>query len=150
MRLPRHPAARLAVFSLAGLVAIQLLPVWLLQTNPPVAAEPAWDSPEPRALAQRACIDCHSNETLWPWYSKVAPASWLVTRDVVSGRARLNFSEWGGHGGREHGAEAGEAVTSGEMPPALYVVMHPAADLTPAERQRLAASLRLTLGGEGE
>jgi mono/diheme cytochrome c family protein len=150
MRLPRHPAARLAVLGLTGLIVIQLLPVWLLQTNPPVSAEPAWDSPETRALAQRACFDCHSNETVWPWYSKVAPASWLVTRDVLSGRSRLNFSEWAVHAGHEHGEDAGEAVTSGEMPPALYVVMHPAADLTPAERQLLAAGLQHTFGGEDE
>jgi cytochrome c551/c552 len=148
MRLPRHSLARLAVLGLALLVVIQLLPVWLFQTDPPVAAEPAWDSPETRALAQRACFDCHSNETVWPWYSKVAPVSWLVTRDVLGGRAHLNFSEWEVHAGHEHGEDAGELVTSGEMPPASYVVMHPQADLSPAERQQLAAGLQQTIGGE--
>lgn len=150
MRLPRHPAARLAVFGLAGLLIIQLLPIWLVQTNPPAAVEPAWDSPETRALAQRACFDCHSNETVWPWYSKVAPISWLVTRDVLSGRSQLNFSDWTAHAGHDHAEEAGELVTSGEMPLPIYVVMHPEADLTLAERQQLAAGLRRTFGGEGD
>ncbi|MBL8058704.1 MAG: heme-binding domain-containing protein [Anaerolineales bacterium] len=150
MRLPRHPVVRLAVFGLAGLLVIQLVPVWLLQTNPPVAAEPAWDSPATRALAQRACFDCHSNETVWPWYSKVAPAAWLVTRDVLGGRAQLNFSEWAVHAGHNHADEAGELVTSGEMPLPLYVVMHPQADLTPAERQQLADGLLRTFGGDSD
>jgi|KBSSwiStaDraftv2_1062776.scaffolds.fasta_scaffold2015676_1 Haem-binding domain len=82
----------IAVFVL--LLLIQLVPVWLFQTNPPVVAEPAWDSPQTRALAQRACFDCHSNETQWPLYSRIAPVSWLITSDVIRGR-RLNFSTWG-------------------------------------------------------
>ena len=59
---------------------IQLVPVQ--RTNPPVVAEPPWDSPETRALAVRACFDCHSNETVWPWYAYVAPVSWLVAHDT--------------------------------------------------------------------
>ena len=80
---------------------IQLIPV--KRTNPPVLSEPNWDSPETRALAKVACFDCHSNETVWPWFTKIAPASWLVYRDVTSGRRRLNFSEWGGGRPREPG-----------------------------------------------
>ena len=64
-------------------------------TNPPVIAEPQWDSPQTRELASRACFDCLSNETVWPWYSYFPPASNMVLRDVVEGRRRLNFSEWG-------------------------------------------------------
>mgnify|MGYP001580179689 FL=1 len=70
---------------------MQLLPVWLLKTNPPVAAEPKWDSEQTRALTKRACFDCHSNETVWPWYSNVAPASWLIIFDTQRGRNELNF-----------------------------------------------------------
>jgi hypothetical protein len=79
----------------AGIVffaAIQLVPV--KRDNPPVVSEPNWDSPQTRALAQRACFDCHSNETVWPWYAHVAPASWLAAHDVHEGRGILNFSDW--------------------------------------------------------
>src|ERR1700674_2739250 len=87
----------------SGLVAIavvlfgliQLVPIGVSVTNPPVVSEPNWDSPQTRALAQRACFDCHSNETIWPWYSRVAPVSWLLASDVIQGRSRLNFSTWG-------------------------------------------------------
>ena len=126
---------------------IQLVPVQ--RTNPPVVAEPPWDSPETRALAVRACFDCHSNETVWPWYAYVAPVSWLVVHDTDEGRQHLNFSEWSAAstGGRENPAdEAGEKIAEGEMPPGNYLPLHPAAQLTDAEMQALidglAASLR--------
>src|SRR5450759_4213368 len=75
------------------LVAVGLLvsiPVWLLQRNPPIVQEPPWDSPQTRALAVRACFDCHSNQTVWPWYDRIPPASWLAVFDTVRGRNRLN------------------------------------------------------------
>src|SRR5688572_19601769 len=73
------------------LVAIQFVPVD--RVNPPVEAEvPALANV--RAILRRACYDCHSNETVWPWYSQVAPVSWLVVRDVREGREELNFSTW--------------------------------------------------------
>ena len=65
------------------LLIIQFVPYGRDHTNPPVIAEPAWDSPQTRALFFRACADCHSNETKWPWYSTIAPASWLITRDTL-------------------------------------------------------------------
>src|SRR5574340_945670 len=73
---------------LAGFLLIQLVPYGRNHTNPPVTGEPRWDSPQTRALAARACFDCHSNETKWRWYSNIAPISWLIQRDVDSGRAR--------------------------------------------------------------
>src|SRR5581483_2821093 len=82
-------AAGAALFLLA-----QAVPYDRSHTNPPVTAEPRWDSPQTRELAARACFDCHSNLTTWPWYSNVAPISWLVQRDVDGGRSALNFSEW--------------------------------------------------------
>ncbi|MBI3244724.1 MAG: heme-binding domain-containing protein [Chloroflexi bacterium] len=135
-------------------LGIQLIPAWLLQNNPPVLAEPKWDSPQTRELAQRACFDCHSNETVWPWYSRVAPVSWLATLDTVRGRRRLNFSEWGlatgGEGGEsgeggEGGGEIGEVISNGQMPPASYVALHPQANLTDAEKQQLIAGLEASL-----
>jgi hypothetical protein len=85
---------------LAGLLLValfvvaQAVPYGRSHTNPPTTAEPRWDSPQTRDLARRACFDCHSNLTTWPWYSNVAPVSWLVQRDVDEGRSELNFSEW--------------------------------------------------------
>lgn len=129
-------------------LAIQLIPVWLLQTNPPVVAEPKWDSPQTQTLAQRACYDCHSNETTWPLYSRVAPISWLVTLDAIRGRRHLNFSEWGvarsGEGGRRV-REIGEVISEGSMPPQLYLLTHPAAQLTEAEKQQLIEGLQASL-----
>lgn len=136
---------------LGAWVALQLLPVWLLQTNPPVLAEPKWDSPATHALAQRACFDCHSNETSWPLYTRIAPVSWLVTLDVIRGRNNLNFSEWGiargegGEGGERGGRRLADMISSGEMPPASYLLTHPNARLTEAEQQQLIDGLTASL-----
>ncbi len=134
-------------------LAIQLIPVWLLQNNPPVLAEPQWDSAETRALAVRACFDCHSNETRWPWFTRIAPASWLATFDTVRGRNHLNFSEWGVAGGEgeeegegREGGKMGEVIQEGSMPPSLYLTMHPEAQLTEAEKQQLIDGLNASLG----
>ena len=68
------------VVAVGGFLLIQLVPFGRDHTNPPVVQEPNWDSPATRELAQRACFDCHSNETVWPWYSNIAPVSWLVAQ----------------------------------------------------------------------
>lgn len=129
-----------------GFLAIQLIPIGV-QANPPVLQEPAWDSPRTRELAARAgCLDCHSNETVWPWYAQVAPVSWWVAEHVVEGREHLNLSEM--NRPQDDADEAGEAVREGEMPPAYYVLMHPEARLSDAERAELVAGLDATLGGE--
>lgn len=128
------------------LLAIQLVPYGRDHTNPPVVAEPAWNSPETRALFVRACADCHSNQTAWPWYSNVAPISWLIARDVEEGRKKLNVSMWGQQ--RNEGSEAAEAVREGEMPLWFYLPLHPEARLSPAEQQQLIAGLTATFGGE--
>src|SRR5581483_3383715 len=109
------------------LVAIQLVPYGRRHTNPPGRVEPAWDSPGTRALAVRACYDCHSNETHWPWYTNVAPISWLVQRDVDEGRRELNFSEW--NRAQKEAREAAETVRKHEMPPWYYWI--------PRRRERL-------------
>ncbi len=124
-------------------VLAQLIPLPGRGHNPAVVAEPKWDSPETRALAKRACFDCHSNETVWPWYSYVAPVSWLIYRDVTEGRSRLNFSEW--NRPQPAGLEASEQILSGEMPPSFYLPLHPSAQLTEAEKQQLAAGLTNSL-----
>jgi mono/diheme cytochrome c family protein len=123
---------------------IQVVPYGRNHANPPVVAEPAWDSPQTRALADRACFDCHSNQTRWPWYANVAPASWLVQRDVDEGRRRLNFSEW--NRSQQAAGAAPFVVESGEMPPPQYLPLHPEAQLSAAERQALAQGLKATIG----
>ena len=121
-------------------LVIQLLPLGRDHTNPPVRQEPAWDAPESRELAVRACFDCHSNETVWPWYSHVAPASWLVWSDVMRGRRKLNFSEWD-RPQREVRKTVAE-VRRGSMPPWYY----PWARLSAAEREVLLRGLDATVG----
>lgn len=123
---------------------IQLVPFGHTNTNPPVVAEPAWNSPQTRALFQRACFDCHSNQTKWPWYSHVAPMSWLVERDVDTGRQHLNFSQW--NQPQRHAKDVAEQVSSGNMPLWFYLPMHPAARLSAAEKQQLIAGAAASLG----
>ncbi len=125
------------------LVLIQFIPV--NKTNPPIVKEVNWDSQQTHDLAQRACFDCHSNETVWPWYAKIAPSSWLLYRDVVGGRDQFNFSDW--HGGRV--GEMAEAINGGSMPPWYYTIMHPNAKLTDAEKQQLIAGLNATFAQSG-
>ena len=143
---------RTALGALVGVVAllllIQVVPYGRSHANPPVRQEPSWDSPQTRELAVRACYDCHSNETVWPWYSNVAPMSWLVQRDVDEGRRALNFSEWDRP--QEEAGEAAESVAEGEMPPANYVLLHPQAALSQAERDALVRGLRAMGLGEGK
>lgn len=131
------------VFVLA-FVTIQFVPYGRDHVNPPVGAEPTWDSPETRALAKQACFDCHSNETEWPAYSRVAPVSWLIQRDVSEGRAALNFSEW--QRSQKEATEAAKEVLEGEMPLRIYWLMHAHAQLSAADRQRLAHGLERTFG----
>jgi mono/diheme cytochrome c family protein len=129
-----------------GFVAIQFVPYGREHTNPPVTGEPAWDSAQTATLFQQACSDCHSNETTWPWYTNIAPVSWRLQSHVDEGREALNVSEWGT--GEQEADEAAELVLDGEMPPFDYVLAHPEANLSPAERQGLAAGLAATFGDE--
>jgi mono/diheme cytochrome c family protein len=135
---------RIALGLLGTFLALQLVPYGRDHTNPPISGEPIWDAPQTRALAKQACFDCHSNETEWPGYASIAPASWLVQRDVNEGRAVLNFSEWTRP--QEEAKEAAEEVREGEMPPAAYTLVHAHARLNPADRDRLAQGLARTLG----
>jgi hypothetical protein len=132
----------LGVLILAGVIIfglIQLIPYGRNHANPAVVKEPTWDA-QTRALARRACMDCHSNETVWPWYSNIAPASWLIQHDVDEGRQRLNFSTWGS--GRQEVEEIAGVVLEGEMPPPQYLLIHKEAKLTDAEKQTLVNGLQ--------
>ena len=139
----RRPGWALLTVIAAG-IAIQLVPYGRSHENPAVVAEPDWDHPRTRELFSRSCLDCHSNETKWPWYSHVAPASWLVQRDVEEGRSHFNVSEWGRE--ENHGDDAAELVRNGEMPPWFYLPAHPEARLSEAERAALVTGLIATFG----
>ncbi len=125
-------------------IAIQFLPFGHTHLNPPTTQEPPWNSEETRALFRRACFDCHSNQTTWPWYANVAPVSWLVQRDVNGGRRHLNFTEWGRI--QRHAKDVAAQVTQGDMPPWFYLPMHSAARLTDAEKKMLIEGAEKSLG----
>ena len=124
---------------LAGLVVAQLVPVE--RTNPPIDG-PIDPPPAVAALLRRACYDCHSNETVWPWYAAVAPVSWLVAHDVREGRRELNFSTWDAYDAarrRKKLTESRDEMREGEMPPWFYVLLHPEARLGAAEQDAVDA-----------
>ncbi|HEV2690107.1 MAG TPA: heme-binding domain-containing protein [Bryobacteraceae bacterium] len=129
---------------LAVAVLIQFIPYGRNHTNPPVTKEPAWNSPDTRALFHRACFDCHSNQTVWPWYSHVAPVNWLLQNDVDGGRKHLNFTEWD-HPQR-HAKDVTAEVKQGDMPPWFYLPMHAAARLNATEKQALMDGAEKSLG----
>ncbi len=135
-------------------IAAQLVPYGRRHTNPPDGALAAFDSPATRKLAERACFDCHSNRTRWPWYAAIAPMSWRIQRHVDEGREALNFTAFtpGEEKVAEAAGEAAETVTDGEMPPRDYLLLHPEARLTAAEKNALAHGLSVTFAafGEGE
>ena len=139
-------AVKIFKWVLLAAVLIQLIPFGRTHSNPPTTKEPSWNSPDTRALFRRACFDCHSNETVWPWYSHIAPVSWLLQNDVNGGRSHLNFTEWS-HPQRHAGDVAGQ-VKQGDMPPWFYLPMHPAARLTDAEKQALMDGAEKSLGSQ--
>jgi mono/diheme cytochrome c family protein len=111
-------------------LAIQFVPV--SRTNPAGGVE-VDAPPQPKAVLQRACYDCHSNATRWPWYSHVAPVSWLVSSDVEEGREEMNLSRWEAYTPERQAKlrrKIRREVDSGDMPLWYYVTMHPAARLS--------------------
>jgi len=128
---------------IVGFGVIQLVPYGRDHDNPLSVKEPRWDDASTRRLALGACLDCHSNVTSWPWYTSIAPVSWLTQRDVEEGRKKLNFSRW------DQPQEASlrdvlEAIRGGEMPPLQYRLLHPAGRLSDAEKRELATGLSRT------
>lgn len=137
----RGVAAGIVLFGL-----IQLVPYGRDHTNPPVTQEVKWDTPRTRELAVGACYDCHSNLTEWPWYSDVAPVSWLTQSDVDEGRSILNFTEW--NLPQSEADEIVEVVREGEMPPWQYKPLHPAGRLSASEQDELVRGLERTLAAD--
>lgn len=127
---------KLLIILVVLIVGIQFIPVE--RTNPPVTKE--INAPdEVKAILKKACYDCHSNETNWAWYTKIAPASFLASRDVKEGREHLNFSEWDRYAGKESKVkeEIWEEVRDEKMPPWQYRIMHSEAKLSDQEKNTL-------------
>ena len=139
----------IAIAGLLVLCALVSIPALLYQSNPPVVSQPPWDSQQTVDLARRACFDCHSNETRWPWFTKIPPGSWLAVFDTMRGRRVLNLSEWqpGAIRGERGGGvgEIGGVISEGSMPPWTYTLMHPNAVLNAQEKQQLIQGLQASL-----
>jgi uncharacterized membrane protein len=130
----RKPVRLILTILLIAVVVAQFVPV--TRDNPAVRADFDGDA-SVKAVLKKSCYDCHSNETAWPWYSYVAPVSWLVASDVTEAREKLNFSEWGlltsenqAHARREVWKE----VEKGEMPLGKYLLMH--SDAVPTDEDK--------------
>ncbi len=117
------------------------------RTNPPedysktIFAEPAVWQDAPQSI-ERACLDCYSSRTRWPWYSNVAPVSRLVVRDVANGREHMDLSDWAAYDDLQKAAllqDVCKLVKRGAMPLPIYMPMHREAKLTDKERQEICA-----------
>ena len=118
-------------------LAIQLVPV--TRSNPTVESD-LGASNDVNSILRRACYDCHSNETVWPWYSRLAPVSWALAYDVNKGRKALNYSTWMRLTNKQQAeaiSESWEEVTEGKMPTWYYVALHPDAKLSPNDKSIL-------------
>jgi hypothetical protein len=128
------------------------------KTNPPIDQSQTIEAhtqmtPQVAAILDRSCNDCHSNKTRWPWYSNVAPASWLVIGHVNDARKDLNFSEWSKRDRDRQSKKLQQMcdeVTDGAMPLGSYTPLHPGSKLSAddvktlcdwanSERQRIAS-----------
>ncbi len=141
----RRAVAHLALASVLVGIAIQAVPYGRAHSNPPVTGEPDWATPRTRELMVRACYACHSNEVDWPWYSSVAPLSWITTRHVEEGREEVNYSEFATRGGSD---DTIEVLLEGSMPPSYFTRfgLNPDAELSRAEILELIEGLRATPG----
>jgi hypothetical protein len=111
--------------------------------NPPIISDIPADSTA-KSILKQACYDCHSNETKWPWYSNVAPVSWLISNDVKEGRKHLNFSEWGSYSSEKQLSKLDDIrdeLRQGEMPLWYYSLMHPRARIKQNEREKIIAGI---------
>jgi hypothetical protein len=128
---------RAGVVFAAAVAAIQFVPVE--RVNPPVESDIAAPD-EVKKILRRSCYDCHSNETRWPWYARVAPVSWLISSDVSEGRREVNFSVWSQFTGARRARkfkEIVEQVEGNKMPQWYYVLLHPDAKLEARDKDIL-------------
>jgi hypothetical protein len=97
---------------------------------------------EVHRILTRSCADCHSNDTVWPWYAHWAPVSWLTVGHVNRGRVELNFSEWGQYSARRRETRLHAICDLSRhfrMPPSSYAIVHPGAKLTTSDAALLCA-----------
>src|SRR5262249_6707315 len=138
-----------ALFGIAGCLLIAQFRT-IQRTNPPLKGDIV-APPEVKTLLRQACYDCHSNETRWPWYSYIAPMSWLVGGDVEGGRKQLNFSEWGSyyHTTRKRKLQWMERTLHEEtMPPWTYRMLHLSARLSEQELAALEQWIESEIAGQ--
>lgn len=138
-----HGAIAITGFVLVIFVAIQFVPYGRDHTNPPIVSEPAWNTPQTRQMVKDHCFQCHSNETSWPWYTNIAPASWLIAFDVQQGRDKFNFSDWANSPTELE--ELIDNVQTGEMPPTQYTMFHPEMVLTEQQKAEMIAGFQATV-----
>jgi len=124
-------------------IIIQFIPFGKDHETYKTVAEPEWNNPQTRKLFFKACGDCHSFETKWPWYSNIAPISWLISNHVEEGREHLNVSNWG-HQKKNKGKDAAEEIEQGDMPLAPYLFLHSEAKLSDSEKDALIDGLKKT------
>jgi hypothetical protein len=143
----RAPRSRkkIALWTVLGLIVffvlIQFIPYGRNHTDPPATNPFQWSTPTAEAIAQKACYDCHSNDTKWWWAVKIAPFSWLTQRDVAKARQIVNFSDWSG----AMSTAAMDRAVNGNMPPLQYSLVHPGAKLSAAEKQTLLRGFQTSL-----
>ncbi len=117
------------------------------KTNPPVEASQDFLSianppAEIAALIKSSCYDCHSHQTKYPWYTNVAPVSWMIGHHIEEGREHLNFSKWGTYPAKKRAhkiEECYEEVEEGEMPMKGYVILHSEAKMSKEQKEQLIA-----------
>jgi hypothetical protein len=128
---------RAGVILVLAPIGIQFVPIE--RTNPPVESDVAVPA-ELKTVLQRACYNCHSNETTWPWYSRVAPVSFLIASDVKEGRRQVNFSIWGQYTESRRARklkEIREQVEGNKMPQWYYLLVHPDAKLSAGDKEMI-------------
>jgi len=138
---------QIAIAFIVVLAAIQLIRPE--RANPPINAGSTIQAhvgtaSELGAILDRSCRDCHSNATVWPWYTHIAPVSWLMAYGVAEGRKAVNFSEWAAYSPEQQRkllAESCEDVRSGKMP-GPYALLHPETRLSPGDIETICAATR--------
>jgi len=138
-----------AIVALVIFGLIQLVPFGRPQKATAGTGEPKWATPQTRELMVRACFSCHSNEVSYPWYSSVAPVSWVVQHHIDEGRGAVNYSNFATN--PQGGHDSIEVIQDGSMPPGYFTAfgLHPEAKLTDAEKAELIAGLQATPGFQG-
>ena len=152
----RSSARRIAVWTVVALIIAQVIRP--ARTNPPTddartIRASGMATPEVLSIVERSCEDCHTHDTKWPWYSNVAPVSWVVVNHVTSGRRHLNFSDWKAYDPQTLARKLSaicENVKNGEMPMTSYVLAHETAGLSEDDKQVLCAWTERARGTIGQ